>query len=152
MRAVRRPGGGEPNPPHGLPALTLRGRVREHVGMCSSVLIVDDHARFRHAARRMLELEGWTVVGEAADGEAALDAARALAPDVVLLDVGLPDRSGLEVARLLHESDPQLAVVVVSTHDSADYRDLALASGALGFLAKGELTRAALEELLSTRG
>jgi DNA-binding NarL/FixJ family response regulator len=78
--------------------------------------------------------------------ERALSTPRgALHPDVVLLDVGLPDGSGLEVARQLHESDPQLAVVVVSTHDSSDYRDLAVAGGALGFLVKAELTGTALK-------
>lgn len=100
----------------------------------------------------MLELAGWNVVGEAADAASALDAAQILDPDVVLLDVGLPDRSGLEVTRELHESDPHLAVVVVSTHDSSDYRDLAIASGARGFLAKAELSSTTLDALLSDRG
>ena len=119
--------------------------------MGSSVLIVDDHARFRTTARRALERDGWTVVGEAADGAAALDAARTLEPDVVLLDVGLPDMSGLEVARRLRAGSPRSAVVVISTHDSADYRDLAVANGARGFLAKAELTGDALAALLSNR-
>jgi DNA-binding NarL/FixJ family response regulator len=116
--------------------------------MAPSVLIVDDHARFRATARRALELAGWTVVGEAADGAEALLAARTLEPDVVLLDVGLPDMSGLEVARRLRDGSPRVAVVVVSTQDSADYRDLAVANGALGFIPKAELTGAGLHALL----
>ncbi len=116
--------------------------------MAASVLIVDDHARFRRTARRALERDGWTVVGEAADGAGALRAAQALEPDVVLLDVGLPDMSGLEVARHLRDRLPRLAVVVVSTRDSVDYRDLAVANGARGFLAKADLTGAALDALL----
>jgi DNA-binding NarL/FixJ family response regulator len=113
------------------------------------ILIVDDHERFRRTARRVLEADGWTVVGEAADGAAAIDAVKALAPEIVLLDVGLPDISGLEVARLLqaHASPP--AVVVISTHDSADYRELAVANGARGFLAKSTLSGAALDAVLA---
>ena len=116
--------------------------------MALRVVIVDDHARFRTTARRALERDGWNVVGEAADGASALDAAAALAPDVVVLDVGLPDMSGLEVARRLRDGSPGLAVVVVSTRDSADYRELAVANGARGFLAKAELNGRALEALL----
>jgi DNA-binding NarL/FixJ family response regulator len=69
-------------------------------------------------------------------------------PDVVLLDVGLPDMSGLEVARRLRDGSPRVAVVVVSTQDSADYRELALANGARGFFPKAELTGAALDALV----
>lgn len=117
--------------------------------MTPSVLIVDDHARFRQTVRRALERDGWTIAGEATDGAAALRAARVLEPDVVLLDVGLPGMSGLEVARRLRAGMPQLVVVVISTHDSADFHDLAVANGARGFLAKAELTGAALDALLS---
>jgi DNA-binding NarL/FixJ family response regulator len=88
------------------------------------------------------------VVGEAGDGAAAMRAVDALDADVVLLDVGLPDVSGLEVARDLREHDPAVAVVVISTHDSEDYRELALASGPRGFLAKAGLSGAALEAIL----
>ncbi len=116
--------------------------------MAARILIVDDHAGFRAAARRALERAGWTVVGEAGTGADGLLAARTLEPAVVLLDVGLPDMSGLEVARQLRDGAPQLAVVVVSTHDSSDFHDLALANGARGFLAKAELTGAALDALL----
>lgn len=117
--------------------------------MTPSVLIVDDHPRFRRTARRALERDGWTIAGEAADGPDALSAARALEPDVVLLDVGLPGMSGLEVARRLRDGMPDVVVVVISTHDSADYHELAVANGARGFLAKAELTGAALDALLA---
>jgi DNA-binding NarL/FixJ family response regulator len=116
--------------------------------MPKRVLIVDDHQRFRETARRALEADGWTVVGESADGTSALRDVKALGADVVLLDVGLPDISGLEVARGVREHDPGIAVVVISTHDSVDYRELALASGARGFLAKSGLSGAALEAIL----
>ena len=116
--------------------------------MTPSVLIVDDHPRFRETARRARARDGWTIAGEAADGAGALHAAEVLEPDVVLLDVGLPGMSGLEVARRLRAALPHVVVVLISTHDSADYRELALANGARGFLAKAELTGAALDALL----
>jgi DNA-binding NarL/FixJ family response regulator len=116
--------------------------------MSRRILIVDDHERFRQTARRALEAEGWLVVGEAADGNSAFRDVTEIQPDVVLLDVGLPDMSGLDVAGRLHEHDPALAVVVISTHDSDDYRALALARGARGFLPKVGLSGSALEAIL----
>jgi two-component system response regulator EvgA len=113
------------------------------------VLIVDDHERFRRTARRVLEADGWDVVGEAVDGAGAMRAVGSIDADVILLDVGLPDISGLEVARRLRELGPPVAIVVISTHDSADYRDLALANGARGFLAKAALTGPALDEVVN---
>ena len=114
-----------------------------------TVLIVDDHERFRSMAHRALESDGWTVVGEAADGAAGLAAAGDLRPDLVVLDVGLPDISGLEVARLLGDAQPGIAVVLVSTRDAVDFADLAVASGARGFIPKAELSGRALEDLLA---
>ena len=66
-----------------------------------TILIVDDHAGFRHQARALLEADGFVVIGEADDGATGLAAARALRPDLVLLDIGLPDIEGFEVAREL---------------------------------------------------
>jgi two-component system, NarL family, nitrate/nitrite response regulator NarL len=117
--------------------------------MAQRVLIVDDHARFRRTARRALERDGWTIAGEAADGEEALRAVRGLEPDVLVIDVGLPGMSGLEVARRLCDEMPELRVVVISTQDSADYHELAVANGARGFLPKAELSGAALAALVS---
>jgi DNA-binding NarL/FixJ family response regulator len=117
--------------------------------MAHRVLIVDDHARFRRTARRALARDGWTIVGEAADGEEALLSVRALEPDVVVIDVGLPGMSGLEVARRIRDEMPPLLVVVISTRDSADYHELAVANGARAFLPKAELSGAALAALVS---
>lgn len=114
------------------------------------ILIVDDHDGFRRSAARTLSGEGWTVVGEAGDGETALRVAESCDPDVVLLDVGLPDISGIEVARRLHQRAPELALVVTSTHDRADYGELALASGARGFVSKLDLSGSALEALVES--
>lgn len=114
------------------------------------VFIVDDHPGFRRSAARSLAAAGWEVVGEAEDGAGALAAVPECEPDVVLLDVGLPDISGIEVARQLLERSPGLAVVMVSTHDRADYGELAAASGARGFLSKLDLSATALESLVES--
>jgi DNA-binding NarL/FixJ family response regulator len=116
--------------------------------MLRRVLIVDDHAGFRAAARLVLEAETYDVVGEAPDGETALSAARALAPDLVLLDIQLPGLDGFEVAaRLAADPDPP-DVVLVSTLDE-DEVELRLDRGHVrGFLPKDQLSAPALEALL----
>ena len=112
----------------------------------ASILIVDDDQRFRGLARRLLESEGFDVVGEAEDGEAALAAARELAPDVVLLDVQLPGLDGLEVAeRLSVEGGP--AVVLTSTREEADFGSQLRQSGARGFVPKDELSAGRIADL-----
>jgi DNA-binding NarL/FixJ family response regulator len=116
--------------------------------MATSVLLIDDHDAFRLNARRALEAAGYEVVGTAPDGQSGLRAAAELAPDVVLLDIGLPDISGLEVAQRLHETAPALPVVLISTHDSGDYAELARTHGARGFLSKHELSGDALARLI----
>lgn len=116
--------------------------------MDASVLIVDDHSRFRHFARRLLEESGFRIVGEAADAAAALVASRALRPDVVLLDVVLPDRSGLEVARELAGYDPRPTVVLTSSRTVADLGAVLDDLPVAGFVPKSELTPGALEALL----
>lgn len=99
----------------------------------------------------MLESDGWTVVAEAGDGAHALREAERVRPDLVLLDIGLPDISGLDLARTLCRGSPGLDVVLVSTHDAADYEDLVGATGARGFLTKAELSSHALQRLLGNR-
>jgi DNA-binding NarL/FixJ family response regulator len=112
-----------------------------------TVLIVDDNERFRIRARRMLEAGGYTVVAEAADGAAALDAARRHRPAVVLLDIGLPDMSGLSIAEKLARGRDAPSVVLTSTHDPSDFGDRVARSGARGFVPKAELSWEALAEL-----
>ena len=109
------------------------------------VLIVDDHTAFRSRARRMLEAEGFEVVGEAGDGASGVAAARRLTPDVVLLDLQLPDTTGFAVAQ---EIAGDFAVVITSTHDDEDIGAMARRSGACGFVSKSELSGAAIEQLL----
>ena len=110
--------------------------------MGSRVLIVDDHAGFRSAARAFLEAGGFEVVGEAADGRSALDAIRLLQPDVVLLDVKLPDIDGFAVAAAIPVGGPQ--VVFTSSRGIASYRRRLAANAAWSFIPKGELTVEAL--------
>lgn len=116
--------------------------------MPKSVLIVDDHPGFRASARRMLEASGYAVVGEAAGGAEAVDAAEELSPDLVLLDVQLPDLDGFEVAARLQELEQAPDVVLTSSRDRADFGDAVGESPARGFIAKAELSGQALAELV----
>jgi DNA-binding NarL/FixJ family response regulator len=116
--------------------------------MPTTVLIVDDHASFRGAARMLLELEGYEVVGEAPDGEHALRAAQDLQPELVLLDVQMPGMDGFEVAARLTEGGGGPAVVLVSSQDGKDFGPLIERSGARGFIPKAELSGARLAELV----
>jgi len=108
-----------------------------------TVLIVDDHATFRRSARLLLEADGYDVIGEAEDGRSALSEAESLEPDIVLLDVFLPDVDGFEVASEL--TGRGLAVVVLtSSRDGRDFGSLVAESGARGFIAKTALSGASL--------
>jgi DNA-binding NarL/FixJ family response regulator len=112
------------------------------------VLIVDDHAGFRRQARALLEGEGFEVIGEAASGAEALAAAGELHPQLVLLDVQLPDLDGFEVARRLQGANGAMAIVLISSRDRSDYGSLLVESPARGFLPKAELSGAAIADLL----
>ena len=114
-----------------------------------TVLIIDDHPSFRATARMLLEAEGFSVVGEAEDGTSGLDAARALHPDLVLLDVNLPDISGFEVAAALTADAGAPAVVMISSREAGDFGPLIARSGARGFVAKADLSGAAIQELVA---
>jgi DNA-binding NarL/FixJ family response regulator len=114
-----------------------------------SVLIVDDHAGFRSWARVLLEMQGYTVVGDVEDGASAVAAVRSLRPDVVLLDVRLPDIDGFEVIRRLAREGIAACVVLVSSRDAEDFGGALEHSGAQGFVAKAELSAAALDAVLA---
>jgi DNA-binding NarL/FixJ family response regulator len=116
--------------------------------MRRTVLIVDDHEGFRVGARALLEADGFVVVGEARDGRTALEATGRLRPEVVLLDVQLPDIDGFAVAdRLAARPDPP-TVVLISTRERGAYRRRLAESPARGFLAKAELTGECLASLV----
>ena len=116
--------------------------------MAARAIVVDDHAAFRTSARRLLELAGYEVVGEAGDGAAGLALARRLEPELVLLDVALPDMSGFDVADAL--AGGSSAVVLVSSRDPADLGSRARTSGAHGFIAKDQLSEETIRAVVGS--
>jgi DNA-binding NarL/FixJ family response regulator len=105
-----------------------------------TVLIVDDHAPFRSAARALLEAGGFDVVGEAEDGASAIAAAHELQPDVILLDVRLPDIDGFAVAKTLTEEGAPHAIVLTSSRSVASFRRRLAANPDWSFVPKSELS------------
>jgi len=106
-------------------------------GVERRVVIVDDHELLRAGTRRILEeAEGYSVVGEADDGEAAITVVDQLDPDVVLVDIRLPSINGIEVARRIVAAHPHMTVLILSAYDDEDYVRAALAAGVSGFLLK----------------
>ena len=124
-------------------------RLRDNRAVATTVLVVDDHQGFRSRARALLEADGFEVVGEAADGRSALAETRRLRPDVVLLDIQLPDLDGFEVAERLTDGGAPPAVVLTSSRDWSDSAELITGSGARGFVAKDQLSGPTIEELIA---
>lgn len=116
--------------------------------MRPTVLIVDDHDAFRESAGALLEAEGFEVVGEAADGATALAEVERLGPQVVLVDIQLPDIDGFGVAERLGASRDPPAVVLISSRDAKAYGPRLEAAAALGFIPKRDLSGAALAALV----
>jgi len=120
--------------------------------MAPTTLIVDDHRMFRASARLLLESEGYEVVGEAGDGASAVAEAERLRPDVVVLDVQLPDMTGFVIARQLLERHLVGRIVLVSSRHASEYGNQVGDSGAVGFIAKDQLSGAALHDVLDAGG
>jgi DNA-binding NarL/FixJ family response regulator len=118
-----------------------------HDELVTTVLIVDDHKAFRTSARRLLEAEGFVVVGEAANGYDALALVGDLSPDLVLLDIQLPDIDGFVVAKELQKRGEGATIVLTSSRDAGDYGTCIAESGARGFVPKGDLSGAAIAAL-----
>ena len=103
------------------------------------VLIVDDQEPFRSAARMVVEMsDGFEVVGEAESGEEGIDLAVELKPDLVLMDVYLPGIDGLEATRRITAVEAAPRVLVMSTHESEEFAEAALAAGAIAFVPKSQ--------------
>jgi DNA-binding NarL/FixJ family response regulator len=115
-----------------------------HDELVTTVLIVDDHKAFRTSARQLLEAEGFVVVGEAASGHDALRLTGELSPDIVLLDIQLPDIDGFVVAKELRQRGESATIVLTSSRDAGDYGASIAESGARGFVPKGDLSGAAI--------
>jgi len=112
------------------------------------VLIVDDQPPFRDAARMVVEMtDGFELAGEAVNGEEGIEMTQTLSPDLVLMDVQMPGIDGLEATRRIADLDDPPHVVVMSTHESGDYRETALKAGAFAFIPKAAFSMDALEEV-----
>ena len=118
--------------------------------MCRRVLVVDDHPSFRRFATKLLQAGGFDVVGEADDGASALAAARRLRPELVLLDVLLPDMSGFSVVEALAAKPGGPQVVIVSSRSESELGSALRHSSVTGFVPKSELTAAAVAALVES--
>jgi CheY-like chemotaxis protein len=116
--------------------------------MPGRVLVVDDHIAFRRHASRLLQEIGREVVGEAGTGTEALAESRRLKPDLVLLDIQLPDLDGLAVATTLSSEPEPPAILLVSSREASDYGPRLRGCGALGFITKADLSADSLKALL----
>lgn len=111
-------------------------------------LLVDDNEAFLETASLLLEREGVTVAGVASTIAQALGQARALRPDLILVDIGLGDESGFDLARLLARDGLSADVILISTGAETDYAEMIDDSPAAGFLAKSELSARAISQIL----
>jgi len=110
--------------------------------MAIRILVVDDHPIVRQGLRTLLEgRAGWEVIGEASDGAEAVEKARDLNPDVMVLDVTMPRMNGLEACRLLRRQAPQLEILFVTQHDSPQMMREAMDAGARGYVVKANAAR-----------
>jgi DNA-binding NarL/FixJ family response regulator len=122
---------------------------RHDVRVTRTILLVDDHPEFRRAAKALLGAEGFQVVGEARGGAEAIAAAADLRPDLVLLDIQLPDLDGFEVARRLAASTQRPTVILISSRAAHEFGGRVEAAEVRGFIQKGLLTGAAIWSLLT---
>ena len=118
------------------------------LAMSRTVLIVDDHAGFRASARELLEAEGYEVVGEAGDAASAVRATRELRPDIVLLDIQLPDVDGVQASRLIEAENGGSEIVLVSSRDVSYLAGALAECPACGFIPKSQLSGVALKKLV----
>jgi DNA-binding NarL/FixJ family response regulator len=122
------------------------------VGMSLRCLIVDDNASVREEVRALLTEQGLEVVGGAGSATEGLRQIAELQPDVALIDIDLGEESGFELARRLSERPDQAAsphLILISTHDEAEYAELIATSPAIGFLAKTDLSAARIRRMLA---
>jgi DNA-binding NarL/FixJ family response regulator len=114
-----------------------------------TIVIVDDHPSFRAVAQMVLESDGFCVVGTAGDGTSAVQLVLEVTPDVVLIDIGLPDIDGFEVAARLQDAGSRSAIVLTSSRDEADFGACVTESGARGLIPKADLSGEALRAVVA---
>ena len=117
--------------------------------MARTVLIVDDHSGFSASARELLEAEGFEVVGEADDAASAVEEARRLQPDIILLDIQLPDADGVQVSSEIGTENGRPEIVLVSSRDASYLAGALSECPACGFITKSELSGAELRKLIA---
>ena len=114
------------------------------------VLLVDDHKVLRDGLRLLLTADnGIDVIGEAEDGNQAMRKVKILSPDVVVMDLGLPDISGIEVTKQILESQPEIRIVILSMHASKEFVIKAMSSGASGYVPKSSTHESLLDAIRS---
>ncbi|WP_223592188.1 response regulator transcription factor [Neobacillus bataviensis] len=105
--------------------------------MTTKIVIIDDHQLFREGVKRILEFEkSFQVVAEGDDGSEALNLVQEYRPDVVIMDINMPEKNGVEATRELVEKFPETKVIILSIHDDENYVTHALQTGACGYLLK----------------
>ena len=121
--------------------------------MTVRVLVVDDQQPFRDVARVVVEsTDGFEITAEADSGSAAVQLASVLRPDLVLMDVNLPDMSGTVATRKIVEADPRVVVVLVSTYEESDYAPQAAECGAAGYISKSVFSPTRLADAWASAG
>jgi len=108
--------------------------------MPTRIILADDHTIVRQGIKSLLEREGMQVVAEAADGREAIRHAEALAPDVVVMDIGMPTLNGMEAARELARCCPKVRPILLTQHDEPQYVSAALRAGVKGYVLKSQIT------------
>jgi DNA-binding NarL/FixJ family response regulator len=116
------------------------------------VLIVDDQPAYRNIMRNMLTGDrGFEIIGEAEDGGSAVERAAVLEPDVIVMDMQMPDMNGIEAARRILSEKPEVRIVLTSMGDDAEYAPLSKEIGACGFVTKRQLNASTVHALVDGR-
>ena len=108
--------------------------------MPARILLVDDHTLVRQGLRSLLEREGFSVVGEAADGLEAVQQVRSLSPDIIVMDISMPSENGLNATREIHKTLPSAKVILLTQHSEDMYIADALEAGVSGYVLKSQVS------------